>query len=80
MLLTRCGTTLSIPYCEACRRGKMKNKRKYAGSFENTATAWGQRLTADHITSQKDRMLGVTGDRDALVIKDLFSGRKNFTP
>ena len=58
----------------------MKGHRKYKGSFKNEATFWGQHLTADHITSQKDKMLSVSGDRDALVIKDLYSGLKNLYP
>ena len=68
------------PYCEACVRGKMKGHRKFKGSFKNSASFWGQHLTADHITSQKENMLGVTGDRDALVVKDLYSGLKHLYP
>ena len=49
----------------------MRNKRKLAGSFKGLAAAWGDHLTADHITSQKDAMLGVSGDRDAFMVKDL---------
>ena len=70
----------SNPYCEACRRGRMRRKGRYKGSFANTATSWGQHLTADHITSVKDNMLGVTGDRNAFVIRDLYSGLKHLYP
>ena len=58
----------------------MRRKPKYKGSFKNEAMWWGQHLTADHITSKKDNMLGVTGDRNALVIKDLYSGLKHLYP
>ena len=58
------------PYCEACVRAKMRQKRRYKGSFVNVATFWGHRVTGDHITSQKERMLGITGDKDALVLRD----------
>ena len=33
-----------------------------------------QQVTADHITSLKDSMLGIKADRDALTIKDEYSG------
>ena len=45
------------PYCEACRRAKMKEKRKYAGSYQNTTVRWGHLVTGDHITSTKENML-----------------------
>ena len=37
-------------------------------------------MTSDHITSQKDNMLGVTGDRDAYVIRDVWSKLKHLYP
>ena len=58
----------------------MRNARKLKGSFVSTATAWGEHLTADHITSLNDNMLGVTGDRDAFVVKDVFTGLKHLYP
>ena len=58
----------------------MRNKRKLHGSFKGLADAWGDHLTADHITSQKDAMLGITGDRDAFMVKDLYSGLKHLYP
>ena len=68
------------PYCEACIRAKMMEAPSYKHSYVKTAQEWGQRLTADHITSLKDKMLGITGDRDALTIKDEYSGLKNMYP
>ena len=47
------------PFCESCRRAKMKEKRKYSGSYKNTATRWGQLVTGDHIVSTQDNMLGI---------------------
>ena len=70
----------SNPYCEACRRGRMRKKARYKGSFVNTAAYWGHHLTGDHITSIKDNMLGVTGDRNAFVVKDLYSQLKHLYP
>ena len=68
------------PYCEFCCRGKMRHKRKLAGSFRVEAAAWGDHLTADHITSIKDRMLGVTDDKDVFVVRDPYSGLKHPYP
>ena len=59
------------PYCEACTRGKMRRGKLFKGSYNRKPTKWGQIITCDHIVSQKDNMLGVTGDRDCLTIKDL---------
>ena len=36
------------PSCKYCRRAKMKDKRKYAGSYKNTATRWGHVVIGDH--------------------------------
>ena len=51
----------------------MKDKRKYAGSNQNTTVRWGQLVTGDHITSTKDNMLGIDGRKDMLVIMGAFS-------
>ena len=68
------------PYCEACVRAKMTQAPSYKHSYVRKATECGQEVTADHVTSQKDNMLGITGDRDALTIKDEYSGLKNMYP
>ena len=68
------------PFCEACIRAKKVEAPSYKGSYVKTAQEWGQKVTADHITSLKDSMLGITGDRDALTIKDESSGLKNLYP
>ena len=58
----------------------MKEKRKYAGSYKNTATRWGQLATGDHLVSTQDNMLGIDGSRDILVITYAFSGLKAAYP
>ena len=50
----------------------MKEKRKYAGSYNNTATLWGQLVNGDHIVSTQDKMLGIDGNRDIFLIKYAF--------
>ncbi|MFM7989772.1 MAG: hypothetical protein ACKPKO_61710, partial [Candidatus Fonsibacter sp.] len=52
------------PYCDSCRRAKMKEKRKYAGSYRNTASRLGELVTGDHIVSTSDNMLGIDGGND----------------
>ncbi|MFM7983421.1 MAG: hypothetical protein ACKPKO_29265, partial [Candidatus Fonsibacter sp.] len=54
----------------------MKEKRKYAGSYQNKATCWGELVTGDHITSTHDTMLGIEGGKDVLVMMDAYSGLK----
>ena len=68
------------PYCEACRRAKMKEKRKHVGPHQNNTTHWGQFVTGDHITSTKDNMLGIGGSKDMLVLKMLSLGSRQRTP
>ena len=68
------------PHCELCKRAKMAEKRKLAGSYKNTSTRWGQLVTADHVVSTTDNVLGVDGSRDILVIKDAYSGIKSAYP
>ena len=48
----------------------MVEKRKIAGSYKKTSKIWGQLVTADHVVSTKDNLLGIDGSRDILVIKD----------
>ena len=68
------------PYCEACVRAKMTQERRFRGSYVNTAQYWGHELTGDHITSMKDSMLGISGDRDAFVVQDMYSRLINLYP
>ena len=68
------------PFCESCRRAKMKEKREYVGSYKNTATRWGQLVNGDHIVSTQDNMLGIDGNRDMLVVTDPYSGFKAAYP
>ena len=50
------GSEPKNPFCESCRRAKMQEKRKYVGSYNNTATRWGQLVTGDHIVSTQDNI------------------------
>ena len=54
----------------------MVEKIKYAGSYKNASTTLGQLVTADHVVSTRDNMMGMDGSQDILVIKDALSGVK----
>eukprot|EP00972_Heterocapsa_arctica_P112955 16434634-Heterocapsa_arctica.AAC.1 len=68
------------PYCDACNRGKMRDAKTFKGAFIATRkpTTWMELVTCDHIVSRT--MEGLTGDKDALVIEDLYSNIKQFCP
>ena len=68
------------PYCEACVRAKLTHVCSYRHAHENTSTKWERNVTGDHITSLKERMLGVTGDRDAFTIREEYSGLRHLYP
>ena len=61
-------------FCDSCVRGIMKNKRTKVGAFDRELTHWGQLLTSDHIDSKTKKQTGLVGEKEAYVIKDVFSG------
>ena len=63
------------PYCDACIRAKMRNRKRFAGAFKvkRDPKKWCDIVSADHLVSKGSRMRGVTGHTNALVIKDMFS-------
>ena len=69
-------------YCDACILGKMRGSKKFCGSFERSRqpTRWSELGTADHLVAQSASMEGITGDCDAIIIKDLFSKVKAIFP
>ena len=69
-------------YCDACILGKMRGAKKFCGSYERSRqpTKWLELVTADHLVAQNGSMEGITGDCDAIVIKDLFSKVKALFP
>ena len=70
------------PYCDACTRAKMRNKKRFAGAFDarREPKSWCELVTADHLVSKGDRMVGVTGAKNALVMKDLYSDLQHVAP
>ena len=62
--------------CDDCMRGKLKQPRKFVGAFQRELKSWGDIVTFDHLSAPEDNELamGVGGETNALVIKDLYSG------
>ena len=63
-------------------RGKLKQPRKFAGAFDRELKAWGDILTFDHMSApeKNELAMGITGDTNAFVVKDLFSGLTGIYP
>ena len=62
-------------HCDACNLGKMRKAKKFVGSYQESRqpTGWLDLVTADHLVAKNGGMEGITGDFDALVVKDLYS-------
>ena len=69
-------------HCDACNIGEMHRAKKFAGSFQASRqpTGWLDLVTADHLVAKNGSMEGITGDLDALVVKDLYSKVKVLLP
>ena len=52
----------------------MKNRRTKVGAFDRELRHWGQLLTSDHVNSKAKKNIGLGGEKQAFVIKDVFSG------
>ena len=62
------------PHCIGCRVAKMRDVPHYTGAFDRTPAKWGDLITCDHIDSRNNEMTGLHGEKNALVIKDFWSG------
>jgi hypothetical protein len=63
------------PWCEACQVAKPQRKpaKKKTGEPEHPPRCFGDQITADHVVANAEKSQGLTGDKDALVIKDRFT-------
>ena len=62
-------------YCEDCCKCKMAAKRHFKGSYKRVPKRWGELVTADHLVSnKKGKGHGIHGFKNAVNIKDLYSG------
>ena len=58
----------------------MKEKRAYRGAMQRELKAWGDIITADHVDSSRKELMGIGGEKEAMTIRDLFSGLTHFYP
>ena len=66
------------PKCEACMRGKLKERRHYKGAFKRDTSKWGDLVTCDHLVSRSDEMgISVQKHTDALVVVDTHTRGSN---
>ena len=63
-------------YCDTCSRAKMRSAKRFAGAFDRSRhpKRWCELITMDHLVSKKGSMEGMTGDKDALTLRDLYTG------
>jgi hypothetical protein len=63
-------------WCIACQKAKMQYRghRNKGGVLDADIKKFGDSITADHLIAQNELSRGITGDRDALVIKDRATG------
>ena len=64
-------------YCPVCDQAKTRELARRAGSFDRKLEAWGDLITADHIDSRAESSVALFGEREALVIKDVYSKLKH---
>ena len=62
------------PHCEICARTRSRQVYHKRGAFHRELSAWGDVVAADNIDCQRSTMTGLDDQRDALVVRDLYSG------
>ena len=59
--------------CDTCQRAKMKARYRFRGTYNPQVAAWGQLVSADHVTGNGlDNAIG--DEIGALIIKDAYTG------
>jgi hypothetical protein len=62
------------PHCPTCTRAKMKDRLSKKDAFQRSLNSWGDIITCDHLYSGAPASRGLSGERDAFVVKDIGSG------
>ncbi len=52
----------------------MKEQYSRRRTFKRELTEWGETITCDHVYSASERALGLDGETEAFISKDLWSG------
>ena len=63
-------------YCDGCRHAKLKRRPARRGAFtgknpDTRPTEFGELGNADYIVAQSEESMGLTGEKDALVVYDV---------
>ena len=72
-LATFCGASLSTEIMRHARSRKWL-RGDMAGSYAREPKQWGEIVIADHLVSRSDNWAGVRNYKNAVNIKDLYSG------
>ena len=62
------------PYCQSYVRAKMKHFRTQRGAFKRVLRKWGDLITFAFADLERTNYMGIPEDREALVIRDRFTG------
>ena len=62
------------PHCSICARTRARQVYRRSGSFHRELAAWEDLVTADHVDCRRSEMSGLDDQREALIIRDLYSG------
>ena len=70
------------PFCDVCRKAKIKKASSFRGKPEERTVAkkFGEKLHADHVTIGDKRDYGFEDERVALALKDDATGMRGFYP
>ena len=62
------------PFCDACQRGKMRERYSKRGAFKHNLEKWGGIITFDYLYSGSQRTVGVSAEKEWLVVTDMYTG------
>ena len=70
------------PYCDACVKAKLKRipTRRKGSNAADAPQKFGDLVNADYIVAQSEDSMGLTGEKDALVIVDRATNYKDCFP
>ena len=68
------------PKCPSCVRCKIRQRPCRRVVNRDSLDKWGRIVTCDHVDSRARCNIGVGGEAEAFVIKDLYSGLVHIYP
>jgi hypothetical protein len=58
----------------------MKVKYSRRGAFKRELQSWGEIVTLDHVYSGSQRAIGINGEPESLVVRDIYTGMIHVYP